>query len=71
LLSFKSFGGKKGQENGPRGQKMDKKEVTGRNEAERRRRIEKREFLAQNFQMVGVLFILTGPQHPHRGKQKY
>jgi len=37
----------------------DRKE---RNKAETKRGIEKKEILAQNFQKVGMLFILTGPR---------
>jgi len=59
-----------GRENRPRRQEIDKKEMAEKkkkNKAETKRGIEKREFLTQNFQKVGMLFILTGPWYP-RGK---
>jgi len=61
-LSFK----KKMQDNRPRRQKRDKKEMANRkkNKADTKRGIEKRELLVQNLQKVGMLFILTGPCFP-------
>jgi len=41
---------------------VDKKK---RNKADTKWGIETREFLAQNFQKVGMLFILTGSRHSH------